>query len=154
MTNHPTLTERRILLVANDNTFTHVYPDLDEVLAEQEQGDRFDGAVEFFSPEGQRLVPFFGPDWRMVDLHPSGDPADPVPVQVRLRAVMEHVAAYLHAHPDVAERAGMTVDEAIATLPRIGDGSLADDVDELPWHMQTNKGSFVHNTLHLTGWAH
>ncbi|MFK3980689.1 hypothetical protein ACI2K4_09980 [Micromonospora sp. NPDC050397] len=154
MIHDPTLTRRRILLVANDNTFTHVYPDLAGVLAEQEQGDRFAGAVEFFDPEGQRLVPFFGPDWRMVELHPSGDAPDPVAVQVRLRAVVQHVAAYLHAHPDLAERAGMTVDEAVATLPRVGNGTLAEDLDELPWHVQTNKGGFVHNTLHAAGWAH
>ncbi len=146
--------DNRILLIASDNTFAHTYLSLAELLAEPADGGKLGGAVEFFDGTGRRLAPVFDAQWLLTDLRPSGDPADPAALQRRLQAVRDHLEWFLTTYPDVAERSRMSVTEAIASLPRLGDAALADDLDLLPWHHQGNRGNFLHNAMHAAGWAH
>lgn len=145
--------DSRILLIASDNTFAHTYADLAELLAEPAEGDKLGGAVEFFDSTGRRLAPVFDPQWLLTDLRPSGDPVDPATVQQRLQAVRDHVEWFLTTYPDFAQRSRMSVDEAVASLPRLGATSLADDIDLMPWHHHGNRGNFLHNAMHAAGWA-
>ncbi|MEV4628100.1 hypothetical protein AB0J90_17635 [Micromonospora sp. NPDC049523] len=154
MSDVPTETDRRILLLAADNTFAHLYGDLGAVLAEPELGDRFGGAVEFFHTDGQRLAPYFGPDWRMADLQPSAEPADPDELQRRLQAVFEHLERYLKDHPELTDRYRTTVEQLVDEMPAPSGGTLQDAIDALPWHMHGNTGNFLHNAMHAAGWAH
>ncbi|WP_329108797.1 hypothetical protein OG792_09175 [Micromonospora sp. NBC_01699] len=146
-------TDRRILLIAADNTFAHLYGDIAAVLAEPEQGDRFGGAVEFFHTDGQRLAPFFGTDWRMADLQPSAEPADPDELCRRLEAVFDHLERYLKDHPELTDRFRTTAEKLLADVPRSG-GTLQEAIHALPWHMHGNSGNFLHNAMHAAGWAH
>ncbi|RKN47617.1 hypothetical protein [Micromonospora endolithica] len=145
--------DSRILLIASDNTFAHTYSDLAELLAEPAEGDRLGGAVEFFDSTGRRLAPVFDPQWTLVDLRPGDEPADPTAIQRRLRAVRDHVEWFLTTHPDVAERARLSVAEAVATLPPLG-RTLTEDIDLMPWHHEGSRGNFLHNAMHAAGWAH
>ncbi|MGW4461927.1 hypothetical protein [Micromonospora sp. NPDC004704] len=149
----PTDTDQQILLLAADNTFAHLYADLAAVLAEPEQGDRFGGAVEFFHTDGRRLAPYFGVDWRLADLQPSAEPADPDELQRRLQAVFEHVERYLKDHPEFTDRFRISVEQLVDEMPAPTGGTLQDAIEALPWHMHGNKGNFLHNAMHAAGWA-
>ncbi|SCL14854.1 hypothetical protein GA0070616_0559 [Micromonospora nigra] len=145
--------DNRILLIASDNTFAHTYADLAELLAEPAEGDKLGGAVEFFDATGRRLAPVFDAQWVLIDLRPGDEPADPTAIQHRLQAVRDHVEWFLTTYPDVAERARLSVAEAVASLPPPG-RRLTDDIDLLPRHHEGNQGNFLHNAMHAAGWAH
>lgn len=154
MNESPCTTDPRVLLIAADDTFAHVYRDLAEALSEPKEGTMFGGAVEFFDTEGRQLAPVFGPDWRMAELQTGGNPADPAAVQRRLRRVIEHVAGYLRAHPEVVGSSPHNVEEVIAALPQLGGGSLQTDVAEMPQHIMATRGGLLHNAMHAAGWTH
>ncbi|RIV40043.1 hypothetical protein [Micromonospora radicis] len=143
----------RILVIANDDTFAHTYPDLPRMLAEQSEGDPLRGAVEFFDTAGLRLVPLFDPQWQLVGLLPSSEPADPAAVLSRLRAVRDHLERFLRDNPDFAGQSRLDVTEAVAAVPVL-DGPLTDAVDKMPWHNHGSRGNFLHNAMHAAGWAH
>ena len=149
----PAETDGRILLIANDDTFAHTYPDLKRMLSEQSEGDPLRGAVEFFDTAGRRLVPRFDQQWCLVDLEPSSEPANPAAVQCRLRAVRDHLERFLRANPEFVARFRLGVADAVDALPTL-DGTLADAIDRMPWHHHGNAGNFLHNAMHAAGWAH
>lgn len=153
MNDVPCETDQRILLIAADNAFAHLYPNLGALLAEATEGDEFGGAIEFFHTDGRRLAPYFGHEWRLADLHPSAEPADPEELRRRLDAVFEHLERYLKDHPEFADRFRTTIEKLLAEVPAPG-GTLQAAVDAVPWHMHGNTGNPMHNLLHSAGWAH
>ncbi|MBL6279067.1 hypothetical protein JMF97_23175 [Micromonospora fiedleri] len=148
-------TDGGILLIANDDTFAHTYPDLRRLLEEQSEGDPLRGAVEFFDFTGRRLVPGFDRQWCLTDLQPSSEPADPAAVQRRLQAVLDHLERFLKS--DSESGGGSRVDGAatVRELPAL-DGTLADAIEKMPWHEpgKGTAGNFLHNAMHAAGWAH
>ncbi|GIJ27445.1 hypothetical protein Vqi01_26070 [Micromonospora qiuiae] len=149
----PAETDGRILLIANDDTFAHTYLDLHQLLAEQSEGDELRGAVEFFDTTGRRLAPVLDAQWRLVDLRPSSEPADPAAVRRRLEAVRDHLERFLRANPELLAPYRLGVAEAVDALPLL-DGTLTDAIDEMPWHHRSHRGNFLHNAMHAAGWAH
>lgn len=102
-------TDGGILLIANDDTFAHTYPDLRRLLEEQAEGDPLRGAVEFFDFTGRRLVPGFDRQWCLTDLQPSSEPADPAAVQRRLQAVLDHLERFLKSDSESGAAPASTV---------------------------------------------
>ncbi|GGM47236.1 hypothetical protein GCM10011608_34960 [Micromonospora sonchi] len=148
----PAETDDRVLLIANDDTFAHTYLDFHQMLAEQSEGDELRGAVEFFDTAGRRLVPKFDPQWRLTDLRPSSEPADPAAVRRRLEAVRDHLERFLRANPELLASYRLDVAEAVGALPVL-DGTLTDAINEMPWHERSHRGNFLHNAMHAAGWA-
>ncbi|MFY1635067.1 hypothetical protein ACN27F_17635 [Solwaraspora sp. WMMB335] len=142
-----------ILVIASDDTFAHVYPSLAELLAEPGNGGKFGGAVEFFDGTGRRLAAVFDPEWHLIDLRACADPGDPVTLQRRLQAVRDHVEWYLRTYPDIVTRARLTIEQAVACLPQLGD-DLHDDIFGMPDHDKGDSGNFLHNAMHAAGWSH
>ncbi|MCG5469013.1 hypothetical protein LADH09A_002914 [Micromonospora sp. LAH09] len=150
-----------IVAIAVDDTFAHVYPDVEQMIKDGfGDADSRRGALEFFSAAGDRLAPVFGPTWQLVDLRAGGVERDPDRLRRRLTAVVDHVAAYLREHPDDVEATGLTLDEAIAQLPRPAEQDLADVLALFPHRIDDrtirpfSRGSYFHNALHAAGWTH
>ncbi|GAB3837909.1 hypothetical protein ACFFMR_20045 [Micromonospora andamanensis] len=153
-----------IVAIAFDDTFAHVYPDLRQLIEDGFGGpDTRRGALEFFSAEGDRLLPVFGRAWQLVDLRVSDDEPDADRLRQRLAAVVDHVTTFLRKHPEVVEAAGLTLDEAISQLPRPAEQNLAEVLARFP-HLATaeddgairplDRGGWFHNSLHAAGWTH
>jgi hypothetical protein len=153
-----------IVAIASDDTFAHVYRDLPQMIEDGfgAAGGRR-GGLEFFTAEGGRLVPVFGSAWQLVDLRGSGDKPDAALLGRRLAAVLEHVVAYLGKHPELVESSGLTIEEAIAQLPRPTEQGLAEVLDRFPHRIDTaddgtvrplDRGGWFHNSLHAAGWTH
>ncbi|MFG2063910.1 hypothetical protein ACGFIK_21115 [Micromonospora sp. NPDC048871] len=148
--------DERILLIANDDTFAHTYPDLRRLLEEQSDGDPLRGAVEFFDFTGRRLVPSFDQEWRLTELQPSSEAADPEAVLRRLQAVLDHLERFLKAESEAGDDASiMGAEVMIKALPTLN-GTLTDALDKMPWHQpgKGTSGNFLHNAMHAAGWAH
>ncbi|MFC8845271.1 MULTISPECIES: hypothetical protein [unclassified Micromonospora] len=152
MTLH-TAGDQRILLIAVNDTFCHVYQNLADLLTVDDHGEKLGGAVEFFDAAGRRLHPRFAADWRLEDLPPGTDAADPDAVRSRLQAVVSHLARYVRDHPDVLTRSRLTVEQALAGLPALAGPTLSDDLDALPDHLEHDSGNWMHNAMHAAGWA-
>lgn len=140
--------------IAADNTWAHRYPDAARMLKEKDIGVKFSGGMEFFDLLGRRLAPVFSPAWELVDLQPTMDEPDPGTVRRRLLAVVEHVKAFIIAHPEVAERFGLTCEEAIDALPQLQGETIAAYLASFPGAELPNTGNWFHNALHAGGWTH
>ncbi|MGC4806015.1 hypothetical protein [Micromonospora sp. DT233] len=146
-------TDRRILLIAANDTFCHVYTNPAELLTVGPDGEKLGGGVEFFDVTGHRLHPVFTADWRLEGLQTGTDPADPAAVRQRLKAVVNHLAQYVTAHPEVLTRFRISLDQALAQLPDLDGPDLAHDFDVLPDHLEHDSGNWLHNAMHAAGWA-
>ncbi len=114
-----------ILVIRSDDTRAHIYPDIDQVLLSLPVGAAEDpGGVEFFSTAGHRLAPVFDREWRLQDLARTSGTAQPDLVLRRLRATIRHMKQYLRDNPDLAEKAGLTVDDGLLRLPSLRSASL------------------------------
>ncbi|MFI9642994.1 hypothetical protein ACIG87_23565 [Micromonospora sp. NPDC051925] len=145
--------DRRILLIATNDTFCHVYQNLAELLATVDHDEKLAGAVEFFDATGRRLHPVFAAGWRLEALDAGAAPAQPQAVRQRLTAVVAHVAQYARSHPDVLARSRISLEQALAELPRLDGPELARDLDALPEHLEHDSGNWLHNLAHSAGWA-
>ncbi|GIG88217.1 hypothetical protein [Plantactinospora endophytica] len=171
MRGHETASEIGIVAVANDNTFAHAYRDVSTLLSDDIMGidslHRDD--LAFFDATGHRLLPVFGPERELVDLRRSTEAPDPEGLRRRLAEVVRHVESYLRAHPELAERSGLTPEAAVAGLPDPERQSLAEllaafphevrpEVEAAWWQPRTmayaDRGSYFHNALHAAGWTH
>lgn len=146
----------RIVAIAHDDTWAHVYPTINVLRMHGDTENAPLGAMEFFDPAGARLASRFDPSWRLVGLQPAGDP-DPGRLHGRAQAVVRHLADYLQRHSEVAR--------SIPNLPSdVGDRlrKLAEsDLDailvaiELPGQVRPlDSGGWFHNALHAAGWDH
>ncbi|MGX4655958.1 hypothetical protein ACWCHM_19915 [Micromonospora sp. SCSIO 07396] len=145
--------DRRIVLIAADDTFCHVYQDLSDLLSTADHGEKLAGAVEFFDVTGRRLHPVYSADWRLEALDAGTAPAQPEAVRQRLTAVLAHVAQYVRSHPDVLARSRITLEQALAQLPRLDGPDLPHDIGTLPDHLEHDTGNWLHNAMHAAGWA-
>ncbi|MFI7435431.1 hypothetical protein [Micromonospora haikouensis] len=145
--------DRRILLIAANDTFCHVHQNLAELLTVADHGEKLGGGVEFFDVTGRRLHPRFSADWRLEDLQAGNDAADPEAVRARLRAVVSHLVRYVRDHPDVLARSRITLDEALARVPALDGPDLSHDLSALPDHLEHDSGNWMHNAMHAAGWA-
>ncbi|TBL32020.1 hypothetical protein EYA84_20050 [Verrucosispora sp. SN26_14.1] len=146
-------TDPRIVLVAGDDTFCHVYRNLAELLDEQRHYDKLDGPVEFFDPTGRQLIPAFSQDWQLVELHPSHRPAAPEILRERFKAVLAHVEQFVRERPQVLGDHRIDVEEVLSDLPDCDAPNFTDVVDALPWHSHGHRGNLLHNAMHAAGWA-
>ncbi|ROT33117.1 hypothetical protein [Micromonospora sp. HM5-17] len=155
-----TATDVQPIVIASDNSFAHAYDSVAEMLAEKDLGEK--GGLEFFDRAGRRLVPVLSHAWELEGLVPALDDPDPELVQARLQAVVQHVGDYIRRHPEVVAGSGLSVDEAIAALPTIGTGTLAEDAAQFPGAQPSSDGAiqlmdsggWFHNALHAAGWSH
>jgi hypothetical protein len=145
--------DRRILLIAANDTFCHVYQNLAELLAAVDHGEKLAGAVEFFDVTGRRLHPVFSAEWRLEDLQTGNDAPDPAAVRARLTVVVGHLAQYVSDHPDVLTRYRIGLEQALAQLPALAGPTLSDDFTALPNHLEHDSGNWLHNAMHAAGWA-
>ncbi|MFJ6199272.1 hypothetical protein [Micromonospora sp. NPDC092111] len=146
--------DRRILLIAADNSFCHVYRDLAELLDEPTYGDEFGGGAEFFDITGRRLTTVFTRDWHLVGLQPTAQLAEPETVRQRLKAVVAHLVQFIEQHPDSLGDSRVSVDEALADLPELDHPDLGEVIGALPVHVRGNSGNLLHNAMHAAGWTH
>ena len=98
-------------------------------------------------------MPVFDPQWRLIDLRPSSEPADQAAVRRRLEAVWDHLERFLRAKPGAPGADRLDVAEAVDALPLL-DGTLTDAIDRMPWHHRSHRGNFLHNAMHAAGLAH
>ncbi|MFI6265029.1 hypothetical protein [Micromonospora sp. NPDC051006] len=146
------------VVIASDNTFAHAYASVAEMLSERDLGAK--GGLEFFDRSGRRLAPVLSPTWEVAGLAPTLDEPDPKLLTGRLAAVVQHVGDHIRRHPEVIARSGLSVEEALAALPRIGAGTLAEDLAQLPGATADGEfglmdsGGWFHNAMHAAGWAH
>ncbi|MBM7075840.1 MULTISPECIES: hypothetical protein [Micromonospora] len=145
--------DRRILLIATNDTFCHVYQNLADLLSTADHGEKLAGAVEFFDVTGRRLHPVFSADWRLEALQAGTGPAVPDVVRQRLTAVIAHVTQYIHDHPDVLARSRISLERALSELPRLDDPDLSEIIGALPEHLEHDTGNWLHNAMHAAGWA-
>jgi hypothetical protein len=145
--------DRRILLIATNDTFCHVYQNLADLLATADHGEKLAGAVEFFDVTGRRLYPVFSADWRLEALEAGTGPAVPDVVRQRLTTVVAHVTQYVHDHPDVLVRSRIPLERALSELPRLDDPDLSEVIGALPAHLEHDSGNWLHNAMHAAGWA-
>ncbi|GIG91588.1 hypothetical protein [Plantactinospora endophytica] len=150
------------ILIASDNSFAHAYGSVAEMLSEKDIGAMAQGGLEFFDRAGRRLAPVLSHAWELEGLVPTLEDPDPELIQGRLQAVVQHVADHIRRHPEVVADSGLTADEAIAALPQIGGGTLAEDAAHFPGGEQPSSGGirlmtpggWFHQTLHAAGLAH
>ncbi len=150
----PTDTDGRIVLLAGDDTFCHVYRDIAELLDEPRYYDKLGGAVEFFDPTGRRLIPVFSADWQLVELHRSMQSATPEVLRGRFKAVMAHLERFVRHRPQVLGDDRVDVEQVLAGLPDCDAPDFADVVDALPRHVRGHAGNLLHNAVHAAGWSH
>ncbi|MEO3743957.1 hypothetical protein [Plantactinospora sp. B5E13] len=149
------------IVIASDNSFAHAYDSVADLLGEKDLGGK--GGLEFFDRAGHRLTPVFNDAWELESLVPTLDDAEPDLVQARLQAVVQHVRDYLRRHPELVNGSGLSLEAAIAALPKIGEGTLRDDAAQFPGptapasdgaiRLMHSDGWF-HNAMHAAGWAH
>jgi hypothetical protein len=156
----PEITESEvtIIAIAGDDTWLHLYSDVRSLLGDTGVGANggSHGSIEFFDGEGRRLAPVFGPDWKLEDLQRSAEVLDPCHLRRRLYAVVRHVEGHLRRHPEILEPFRLTLEEAVAKLPRLPGPGLDDDLAVL-WESLGRVGhsaGFFHNALHAGGWTH
>jgi|GEM_PF-2338816 hypothetical protein len=149
------------IVIASDNSFAHAYDSVADMLVDKNIGAK--GGLEFFDRAGRRLAPVFSHAWELEGLEPTLDDPDPELVQARLQAVVQHVGDYIRRHPDVVAGSGLSVEAAIAALPKIGAGTLAEDAAQFPGARPAasggsirlmDPGGWFHNALHAAGWTH
>ncbi|WP_229399997.1 hypothetical protein [Micromonospora okii] len=145
--------DRRILLIAANDTFCHVYQNFTELLSAVDHGEKLGGAIEFFDAAGRRLHPVFSAEWRLEGLHTGNDAADPAAVRQRLQVVVSHLARYVSDHPDVLTRYRISLNQALSQLPALNGPGLSDDFNALPDHLEHDTGNWMHNAMHAAGWA-
>ncbi|MBE1491659.1 hypothetical protein [Plantactinospora soyae] len=160
-----------IVAVASDDTFAHTYPDLRTMREDPIMGpdSHHRNDLEFFDVNGRRLLPVFGPTRKLTELREAAGDPDPGLLQRRLAAVVRHAENHLRAHPELTEPFGLTVEAAIATLPRPETEDLAETLAAFPhqdrpqvpaawWQPRTlvhaHAGNWFHNALHAAGWTH
>jgi hypothetical protein len=156
----PEITESDVAIVAiaGDDTWLHLYGDLRSLLGDTDIGTNGNshGAMEFFAGDGRRLLPVFGPDWSLENLHRSAEAPDPCQLRRRLYAVVRHVEGHVRRHPEILEPFKLKLDEAIAKLPRLSGPGLEEDLTAL-WEILgrvSHSAGFFHNALHAGGWTH
>lgn len=149
------------IVIASDNSFAHAYGSVPEMLSEKDLGAKSQGALEFFDLAGRRLAPIFSDAWELEGLLPTLDDPDPELVQARLQAVVQHVREYIRRNPDVIADSGLTLEAALARLPQVGTGTLAQDAAQFPGGEPLgggirlmDRGNYFHNALHAAGWTH
>ncbi|AVT32776.1 MULTISPECIES: hypothetical protein [unclassified Plantactinospora] len=154
-------TEIEPIVIASDNSFAHAYGSVAEMLSEKDIGAKAQGGLEFFDKAGRRLAPVLSHAWELEGLVPTLEDPDPELVQGRLQAVVQHVGDYIRRHPETVADSGLTVDEAIAALPQLGGGTLAEDAAHFPGGDSPSggvrlmtQGGWFHNSLHAAGWTH
>lgn len=146
----------RIVAIAHDDTWAHVYPTINVLRMHDDTESAPLGAMEFFDPAGARLACQFDPHWRLVALHPAGDP-DPGRLQGRARTVVRHLDDYLRKHPEVAKSIPNLPDDIGDRLRKLAESDLDTILVaiELPGQVRPlDSGGWFHNALHKAGWDH
>jgi hypothetical protein len=152
------VTTPTVLAIDVANRFAHLYLDVDHLLGTHEAGahDASRG-LEFFAPDGCRLAPAFDPDWKLIDLVKISSSVQPDELQARLVSVFGFLADYARSHPDeLTDDFGITLEEALATLPDLTGKTLAESIELLggvthvapPAGSESDRGSWFHNLMH------
>ena len=152
----PEPTTVRVLAIATDDTWAHVYDSVALMLNERNIGVEHRGGMEFFDGSGRRLAPVFSPTWELQDLALTGDESGPCELLQRLHAVVRHAESYIRRHPERVVRPGVP-EAVLATFPRLSGRSLAEALEtvwEATQPRQSHSAGFFHNALHAAGWNH
>lgn len=147
-----------VLAIDVANHFVHLYLDAADLLGTHESGDHdATRGLEFFALDGCRLAPAFDADWKLVSLVRVAAAVPPVALQVRLVSVLAFLADYARDHSDELSRDyGITLEEALATLPDLTGLTLAESVAALGGvthatplaGTEADPGSWFHNLMH------
>lgn len=146
----------RIVAIAHDDTWAHVYPTINVLRGHDDTESAPLGAMEFFDPAGARLAGQFDPQWRLVGLHPTGEP-DPERLQGRVQTVVRHLGAYLRKHPEAAKLIPNLPDDIDDRLRKLAESDLDTILAafELPANVRPlDSGGVFHNLAHAAGWDH
>lgn len=113
--------EPMILAIGSHNTFLHVYDNERELLADDDIGSgvgetRF--PLEFFNSDGYRLAGVYDGHWRLLQLMPTTDKAQPKTILQRVQQVVRHLRRSVTSHPEEVALYGLTEAEALELLPQ------------------------------------
>jgi hypothetical protein len=152
------VTTPTVLAIDVANRFAHLYLDVTHLLATHESGEHdASRGLEFFAPDGYRLAPAFDADWKLIDLIKVKTTVPTDELHSRLVEVFSFLADYARSHPDeVTADFGLTLDEALATLPDLTGKTLEESIALLggvthvapPAGTESDPGSWFHNLMH------
>jgi hypothetical protein len=143
-------------VISCENDWVHVYDSVRSMLHATDLGSGHPGALEFFDVEGRRLAPVFDGVWALSGLRHTGERANEIRVQRRLRAVVQSLRATVDERLSKSETS-FTRAQVLASLPTLngevlaecfnllstnfgdGNGLICDEVRTL------DNGSFLHN---------
>jgi hypothetical protein len=147
-----------VLAVDVANRFAHLYLDVADLLGTHESGDHdATRGLEFFDLDGCRLAPAFDGNWTLVGLVKINTAVPTNELQTRLLAVFAFLADYARNHQDeLSDDYGITLDEALATLPDLTGLTLVQSIALLggvthaapPAGTEADPGSWFHNLMH------
>jgi hypothetical protein len=150
-------TDGRLFVIASNNAWVHVYPDVQTMLDCKDTTAATPGALEFFDVTGRRLAPVFGATWALEGLRASAEEPDEAAVRARLSAVVKSVRASVAQRLAEHTEPPGSLEEALAHLPDLTGRGLAEcfdllspdfgDGDSLTRDevMARHDGSFWHN---------
>jgi hypothetical protein len=141
--------EPRIIVVRTDDTALHLYRSVADMLNDADVAPG--GLLEFYSATGGRLEPEFK-SWRVVDLRPTEGRIDQAVLVERFRNVLQNVRRKIEQPAELVADSGWTPQAALAELPEIDGGDLAENLTAL-WrdfgHSSLEPPSTLGNPLHM-----
>ncbi len=112
-----------IFVIASDNSWLHVYPDLKSMIQAQVRADSPD-SIELFDVRGVRLLPVLNDESYLVGLQESTEKADPEAVRNRLRTAIQAIRETLEQNLAQSAIPRGTRETWLNRLPEIKDQSL------------------------------